>query len=963
MRTNYFLTIICAFVPIVIVYSRHVENSKSSAHRDVSKSGEPGEYLWYKVASGQTKSRVEKSHIEGTESRQTDRRMVSDRRESRVGINGDEDMNGRASKIKAETDSSGSREQNEGFQTEDVESFGSGPDISAMSGSGSYPSSYMVDVGEEAPGEEEITLESYGEAQLGENEKTESDAQNGRNPDVPDHIEDKDAREESEKMSVEELKEGDGSGSASFEKTTNLKIKNDGEKNNNTRRHENGTKLVRGVKETGTENPRSEIYRRKDVDDSIEESEYNKLFKSIENNGDLGAEIERDNMNSYDDLNEEKENLLTREKVKEEAARSKDVINRHNGKEGILPSTDPDGEITREVPEISEDILVRLHERSRSGKTNEILSKLDNDIFSGDKESKEDLQQSQSKTEYHQRFHRHLRHLRRHQQNQTNEETLSPRALSHHAEKGIFNGSVSKVTLQEDKQKHHKKHHHGHPRQRSYHHHHHHYHHHYHHRHHRHHHYHHRRHHHYHHRHHHYQRQPEKNDTAIYEGENVTKIEELERYETNANDSPQYSPQIQAITVYDPNIYDPATGPDPVVVPIAQAGTPYQTSTYLYLEPPAEGFVYNSLQNADSEGAVCLDGSAPGYYLRKGFGRGEKRWIIYLQGGAWCESEEACLKRSQMHLGSSLYYEPTLNPGGILSNNRSVNPDFYDWNVAYLPYCDGSSFSGNRSDPVQVGGMVLYFRGFRILNSTVTELLSQRGLKEARQVVFSGTSAGGLAVMLHADFVRSRLPKNVHFRSLADSGFFLDTTSRKEKRRHKFRKMMQDVFKLHDCTDGVPRKCVEKMPGRDLWKCIFPQYFLRFVEAPLYIVNPLYDSWQLGSIWEISCAFNPYSCTKRDVKVIKRFRRATLKAMKPVLESRSNIGLFADSCIDHGQVIFSAQWKKIKVKHMSIASSFAKWFNKSSQRNYVVDRNEYPANPTCIVKNHDKRSEILTEGF
>lgn len=415
-------------------------------------------------------------------------------------------------------------------------------------------------------------------------------------------------------------------------------------------------------------------------------------------------------------------------------------------------------------------------------------------------------------------------------------------------------------------------------------------------------------------------------------------------------------------------MYNPAPSSGPVLdtatTQPAQPGTysPEEVSVLQYYKQPSNGFTYHAVRDADKVGAVCLDGSTPGYYVRQGSGKGSKNWVIYLQGGAWCESEQACLGRSRMHLGSSLFFKPFGNPGGILSNSAKENPEFHNWNVAYLPYCDGSSFSGNRSDPVEVEGSLLYFRGFRILDSTISELLSDTNLKEARHVAFSGTSAGGLAVMLHADYVRSRLPRKVHFRSLADSGFFLDTSSRKNKRQKKFRKTMQSVFKLHDCTDGVPQNCVHKKSGKDLWKCIFPQYFLPFVKSRLFIVNSLYDSWQLSHIWEIPCASNPYSCSKKDVKLIKKFRQKTLKAMKPVFAS-SNIGLYVDSCIDHGQVIFNAQWNSIKVQHKSIASSFAKWFHKPTKTEFFIDEDDYPANPTCIIKDVARRSEIITEGF
>ena len=32
---------------------------------------------------------------------------------------------------------------------------------------------------------------------------------------------------------------------------------------------------------------------------------------------------------------------------------------------------------------------------------------------------------------------------------------------------------------------------------------------------------------------------------------------------------------------------------------------------------------------------------------------------------------------------------------GLLSANKEINPDFYDWNAARVNYCDGASFAGN----------------------------------------------------------------------------------------------------------------------------------------------------------------------------------------------------------------------------------------------------------------------------
>lgn len=59
---------------------------------------------------------------------------------------------------------------------------------------------------------------------------------------------------------------------------------------------------------------------------------------------------------------------------------------------------------------------------------------------------------------------------------------------------------------------------------------------------------------------------------------------------------------------------------------------------------------------------------------------------------------------------------------GCNDSDGKQNPDFYNFNVAYFMYCDGASFSGDVSEPVNVNGTTLYFRGFRIENALLDDL-------------------------------------------------------------------------------------------------------------------------------------------------------------------------------------------------------------------------------------------------
>jgi len=59
---------------------------------------------------------------------------------------------------------------------------------------------------------------------------------------------------------------------------------------------------------------------------------------------------------------------------------------------------------------------------------------------------------------------------------------------------------------------------------------------------------------------------------------------------------------------------------------------------------------------------------------------------------------------------------------GMISSNPSTNPNFFDWNTVYLPYCDAGSWAGDVDVPVVYNGTSLYFRGHRMLVEVYTQL-------------------------------------------------------------------------------------------------------------------------------------------------------------------------------------------------------------------------------------------------
>jgi len=104
------------------------------------------------------------------------------------------------------------------------------------------------------------------------------------------------------------------------------------------------------------------------------------------------------------------------------------------------------------------------------------------------------------------------------------------------------------------------------------------------------------------------------------------------------------------------------------------------------------------LYTLTSPQAKCIDGSPYTFNFRKSK-INSKKWIVFMDGGAWCYTIEDCIDRGNTFLGSSKHDNPPCLSRDRLHNHmnidQTVNPYMHDWNVVVMRYCDGSSFTSN----------------------------------------------------------------------------------------------------------------------------------------------------------------------------------------------------------------------------------------------------------------------------
>lgn len=251
--------------------------------------------------------------------------------------------------------------------------------------------------------------------------------------------------------------------------------------------------------------------------------------------------------------------------------------------------------------------------------------------------------------------------------------------------------------------------------------------------------------------------------------------------------------------------------------------------------------------------AKCIDGSSPSFYFRQGKDNGVSKWFVYFEGGGWCYDMKACEIRSKIHYGSSLEYprcEKVDKANIFLTSDQKKNPQFYNWNMVHVKYCDGSSYAGDRD--VVHNGKTFFFRGKHNREQTILSLLSL-GMKSAKEIVISGCSAGGLAIYLGLDQMVHQIKEvnpSASVRGVSFSGFFLDYSSTKPQVEGNkddgvwngyldYANSMKNLYQWMNIRSGANPRCVSSQlqRHRNDTDCIFAYYLAAHIKTPIFNIQ------------------------------------------------------------------------------------------------------------------------------
>lgn len=296
-------------------------------------------------------------------------------------------------------------------------------------------------------------------------------------------------------------------------------------------------------------------------------------------------------------------------------------------------------------------------------------------------------------------------------------------------------------------------------------------------------------------------------------------------------------------------------------------------------------------------------------------------------------------------------------PEGPVSGDASVN-FAAGWNRAILWYCDGASFTGNAARPVQVHNTTLHFRGFSVLEAMLDFLMAEKGLDQATEVMLSGGSAGGLSTFIHADYVASRMPSTVtKYRTVPGSGFFLMHEPLAGSGGSSYIDSMRTVYTMQNSSRGVNQACLQAQPPGSDWRCIFANYSLHHTKSPVFPLQSVLDSWQMGSIYHMTdtCVHTHFGeCTAQDIANLNAYASAVMRDMRNTAAwGKPGNGVFAESCLMHCG-FQSTGWSNYKENGTTMAEAVQRWWSAPANAPFA----EYPAcllntaspfqcNPTC----------------
>lgn len=308
---------------------------------------------------------------------------------------------------------------------------------------------------------------------------------------------------------------------------------------------------------------------------------------------------------------------------------------------------------------------------------------------------------------------------------------------------------------------------------------------------------------------------------------------------------------------------------------------PSSSSSSFVLPPPPPSLSFHRISLIDYPQARCMDESIASYYIRYAQNN-QSRWLIYFDGGWFCYSEESCQFRRQ--------YAPNFITGNSFNKRIFSMGIFSSWkqfNIIYAPYCSSDLWSGSSNQS--------HSHGYEIFQAIFHQ---QNYFPSAKQIIFTGFSAGGLGLLLNLPDLLPRFSSKTDLRLLLDSAWFIDWSDNP----NGISKINQGMIYWNT---QLSKSC--QLPDR--YKCLLGSEAIRLFPSSMkiFVLQSLFDWTQLQ--------LDPMNLNSYEF---------SLKLRDNLRQSSDRISIFAPACPLHG-FLFRSNWSKFHIEQRTLASAINLW--------------------------------------
>ncbi|KRX02153.1 hypothetical protein PPERSA_06348 [Pseudocohnilembus persalinus] len=418
-------------------------------------------------------------------------------------------------------------------------------------------------------------------------------------------------------------------------------------------------------------------------------------------------------------------------------------------------------------------------------------------------------------------------------------------------------------------------------------------------------------------------------------------------------------------------------------------------TNYLYFKNKAEKKYYKAKHHMIKTDPVfkkakCLNGED--YQIRFKQGDPEK-YLLLFQGGGWngaklqssdgsvfAQSEEETVKEAFLRSQSMLGMVFELGAEGLQSKDEKKNPEFGQFSIVLLNYCDGFGHQGYLEEPITDGeGKQIWVRGHENVKSTIRYLQEKLGINESSEVIIGGFAQGGISALMWSDYIQQELkltnknPQNLKFSLVLDSSIYFEDLDTNKNLQNTF----QNILKIANKEVDLPcKKCIQENQNENQYRCFYAENLLQYIEIPTFIVQSAYDTWYAKVVQDIDCIQSKFNimrsslsyCNKDQLQKLEQLRERTVQFVQNMLKKNKQWGAYIASCADHCLTLSNLNYNNNNLQ-VPMKSGYTPEFALKNWRkmkniqdiNIHIDKLSWPHNIPCSEIEQELEIEVLNQ--